>query len=156
MKKSHFTEQQIFKILESQNQGKTVEQICREHGISNGTFFTDGKVNIRAWKLRKLSGSKSLNRRNSKLRRSLYRRYARQCSTQHCWGRLPTNIQQPKVITPRGRECWNMAFMQNRFYCGQKFRLLNIADDHNREMVAIEIGYSISQNRERNYLGLLW
>ncbi len=39
MKKSKFTEHQIFKILSEQQQGKTVEFICREHGISQGTFY---------------------------------------------------------------------------------------------------------------------
>ncbi len=39
MKKSKFTEHQIFKILSEQEQGKTVEAICRERGISQGTFY---------------------------------------------------------------------------------------------------------------------
>ncbi len=39
MKQSKFTEVQIVKILSEQNQGKTVNEICREHGISQGTFY---------------------------------------------------------------------------------------------------------------------
>lgn len=39
MKNSKFTEVQIVKILSEQNQGKTVNEICREHGISQGTFY---------------------------------------------------------------------------------------------------------------------
>jgi len=39
MKKSRFTEVQIVKILSEQNQGKTVNEICREHGISQPTFY---------------------------------------------------------------------------------------------------------------------
>ena len=39
MKNSKFTEVQIIKILSEQNQGKTVNEICREHGISEPTFF---------------------------------------------------------------------------------------------------------------------
>lgn len=39
MKNSKFTEVQIIKILSEQNQGKTVNEICREHGISQPTFF---------------------------------------------------------------------------------------------------------------------
>lgn len=39
MKKSKFTEVQIVKILGEQNQGKTVADICREHGISQPTFY---------------------------------------------------------------------------------------------------------------------
>jgi putative transposase len=39
MRNSKFTEVQIIKILSEQNQGKTVNEICREHGISQPTFF---------------------------------------------------------------------------------------------------------------------
>lgn len=39
MKKSKFSEAQIIKILSEQNQGKTVAEICREHGISQPTFY---------------------------------------------------------------------------------------------------------------------
>ena len=39
MKQSNFTEVQIVKILSEQNQGKTVNEICREHGISQPTFY---------------------------------------------------------------------------------------------------------------------
>ena len=39
MKNSRFTEVQIIKILSEQQQGKTVNEICREHGISQPTFF---------------------------------------------------------------------------------------------------------------------
>jgi len=39
MKKSTFTESQIIKILGEQNQGKSVSDLCREHGISQPTFY---------------------------------------------------------------------------------------------------------------------
>lgn len=39
MKKSKFTEAQIIKILGEQQQGKSVNDICREHGISQPTFY---------------------------------------------------------------------------------------------------------------------
>ena len=39
MKQSKFTEVQIIKILSEQNAGKSVNYICREHGISQGTFY---------------------------------------------------------------------------------------------------------------------
>lgn len=68
MKKSHFTEQQIFKILESQNQGKTVEQICREHGISNGTFYR-WKSKYSGMEVSEIKRIKELEQENSKLKR---------------------------------------------------------------------------------------
>ena len=38
MKNSTFSEVQIVKILSEQNQGKAVNEICREHGNSQPTF----------------------------------------------------------------------------------------------------------------------
>lgn len=68
MKKSNFTEQQIFKILESQNQGKTVDQICREHGISNGTFYR-WKSKYSGLEASEIKRIKELEQENSKLKR---------------------------------------------------------------------------------------
>ena len=39
MKKSRFTESQIIGILKEQDAGKKVNDICREHGISQPTFY---------------------------------------------------------------------------------------------------------------------
>lgn len=39
MKKTKFTESQMVGILKQQEQGKKVADICREHGISQPTFY---------------------------------------------------------------------------------------------------------------------
>lgn len=39
MKKSRFNENQIIKILKEQDSGRTAADICRDHGLSQGTFF---------------------------------------------------------------------------------------------------------------------
>lgn len=39
MKKSRFTESQIIKILNEQEAGKSISDICRAHGISQPTFY---------------------------------------------------------------------------------------------------------------------
>jgi putative transposase len=39
MKKSKFTESQIIGIIKQQESGKQVADICREHGISQATFY---------------------------------------------------------------------------------------------------------------------
>lgn len=39
MKKSRFTENQIIKIISEQDTGKKVQDICREYGISQPTYY---------------------------------------------------------------------------------------------------------------------
>jgi len=39
MKKSKFSESQIIGILKEQQTGKSTSDICREHGISQATFY---------------------------------------------------------------------------------------------------------------------
>lgn len=39
MKKSRFTETQIVAILKQQEAGRPTKELCREHGISEATFY---------------------------------------------------------------------------------------------------------------------
>jgi putative transposase len=39
VKKSKFTESQIFGIMKEVEAGRTVAEICREHGISSATYY---------------------------------------------------------------------------------------------------------------------
>lgn len=39
MKKSRFTDSQILAILKQAEGGSPVPELCREHGISNATFY---------------------------------------------------------------------------------------------------------------------
>ena len=39
MKKSRFTDSQIFAILKQAENGIPVPDLCREHGMSNATFY---------------------------------------------------------------------------------------------------------------------
>lgn len=39
MKKSRFSETQIVSILKEADAGRKVEEICRQHGISNATYY---------------------------------------------------------------------------------------------------------------------
>ena len=39
MKRSRFTDSQILAVLKQAEAGRTVPDLCREHGISNATFY---------------------------------------------------------------------------------------------------------------------
>ncbi|KGP42357.1 transposase [Morganella morganii] len=39
MKKAHFTESQIVSILKLANSGMKIDEIFRQNGISNGTYY---------------------------------------------------------------------------------------------------------------------
>jgi len=39
MRKSRFTEHQIITILKAVEAGRTVKDVCREHGISDATYY---------------------------------------------------------------------------------------------------------------------
>ena len=39
MKKSRFSEHQIIKILKEVEAGRTANEVCREYGISNATYY---------------------------------------------------------------------------------------------------------------------
>ena len=39
MKRSRFTEDQIFAILKEADAGESVKEVCRRHGISGATYY---------------------------------------------------------------------------------------------------------------------
>lgn len=39
MRKSRFTEHQIIAILKAVEAGRTVKEVCREHGVSEATYY---------------------------------------------------------------------------------------------------------------------
>lgn len=39
MRKSRFSEEQIIRVLDQVQAGEKVKDVCREHGISEGTYY---------------------------------------------------------------------------------------------------------------------
>lgn len=68
MKRSKFTPEQVTRILKEFDQGKSTEQISREHGVSKATFYKwrQRYGGLEASELKRL---KELEEENSKLKR---------------------------------------------------------------------------------------
>ena len=68
MKKTRFTESQILSILKRQEQGLSVNDICREHGISAATFY-NWKAKYGGMSASQLKKLKELEEENSRLKK---------------------------------------------------------------------------------------
>lgn len=49
MRKSRFTEAQIFGMIKEQEAGMPTAEVCRKHGLSQGRFY-EFKSDIAAWR----------------------------------------------------------------------------------------------------------
>ena len=61
--------------------------------------------------------------------------------------RLPKRIRQPLGLPQGPDQIWSMDFMNDSLWNGCRFRILNIIDDYNREILAMEIDTSIPSER---------
>ena len=68
MKKSRFTESKIISILKEADSGIPIQEVCRNHGISSGTYY-NWKTKYGGMGLSHLKKLKDLESENSKLKR---------------------------------------------------------------------------------------
>jgi putative transposase len=57
--------------------------------------------------------------------------------------RLPTRVRQALFQPETINEVWSIDFMSDSLWSGRKFRLLNVMDDYNRELLAMEADFSL-------------
>ncbi len=61
--------------------------------------------------------------------------------------RLPARIKQVLYQPDSVNEVWSVDFMSDTLWDGRRFRLLNIVDDYNREVIHIEADTSLPTMR---------
>ena len=68
MKKIKFSERQIIKILQEKEQGFTVAELCRKHGISEATYY-NWKNKYSGMTVSELKRLKELEYENARLKK---------------------------------------------------------------------------------------
>lgn len=61
--------------------------------------------------------------------------------------RLPSRNPAPLMTPERLNQSWSVDFMNDALMCGRRFRTFNVADDFNREALAIEIDLNLPAQR---------
>jgi putative transposase len=70
MKRSRFTEEQVIAILKEHEAGTGTAELCRKHGISQGTFY-NWKAKFGGMDVSEAKRLKGLEDENSRLKRLL-------------------------------------------------------------------------------------
>ena len=69
--------------------------------------------------------------------------------------RLPSRVKQELFQPQRPNQVWSLDFMSDSLWNGKRFRVLNVIDDYNREILAIEPDTSLPTLRVIRVLEML-
>ncbi len=69
--------------------------------------------------------------------------------------RIPARQPEPLSVPQSKNQSWSADFMSDALNDGRRFRTFNVIDDHNREVLAIEIDLNLGSRRVVRVLGRL-
>lgn len=123
MRKSHFSEEQIIGILRLAEAGQTVAEVCRQHGISEGTYYRwKGQYGgLEVSQLRRLRQLEEENRRLKQIVADCPARY--HGAERH---------RRKKLVTPTARRA-AVGHLQQRYEMSQR-RACRVIGAHRRTM----------------------
>jgi putative transposase len=61
--------------------------------------------------------------------------------------RVPVRVKQPLAVPKAANACWSLDFTSDVLTDGRRFRTLNVLDDYNRELLGVEIDFSLPASR---------
>jgi putative transposase len=61
--------------------------------------------------------------------------------------RLPERLKQPLQVPAGPNGCWSLDFTSDALTDGRRFRTLNVIDDFNRQVLGIEVDFSLPATR---------
>nr|GEW82229.1 hypothetical protein [Tanacetum cinerariifolium] len=61
--------------------------------------------------------------------------------------RLPARVKQPVAVPEAANKCWSLDFTSDVLTDGRRFRTLNVLDEYNRELLGVEIDFSLPASR---------
>ncbi|ATL45901.1 IS3 family transposase [Chitinophaga caeni] len=124
MKKTRFTETQIVSILKQQENGFATKDICREHGISEATFY-NWKSKYGGMEASDVKRLKDLEEENSRLKRmyadlSLDNQILKDLFTKKALGPSTKRQVAEELVADQGvsvsRACRIVSFPRSKFY----------------------------------------
>ena len=77
----------------------------------------------------------------------LYQAQGLQLSWRRKKRRLPERVKQPLAVPQGPNQCWSLDFMSDALTDGRRFRTLNVIEDWNREVLGIEVDFSLPAAR---------